>query len=82
MDKNILDKLVAILKKEGKTDSANNLYSIGVGETNSVEAFNLGRDLQSIFERQLETSAMGVSEMEILGIIRGVEAVLGNKLRL
>jgi hypothetical protein len=79
MNKDALNKLVVILKEDGKAESSKVLDLIATEITNTVEAFNLGRDLQSIYERVIEESTvLDVSEEEILETIRSVEIRLSD----
>ncbi len=79
MNKDALNKLVVILKEDGKTESSKVLDLIVTEITNTVEAFNLGRDLQSIYEKIVERSAaLGVSEEEVLEVMRYVEIRLSD----
>ena len=72
------NRVIGALILDGKTMSAKVLKLMATEIVDAVEAFNLGRDLQSLYERQIETSQMGVSEEEILDAIRFAEKNLAK----
>ncbi len=79
MNQELLNKFIEILKQYGRTQSAYVLYCISTEITSRVEAFNLGRDLQRIFDMHVEQSNVAnATEEEFIEVMRFIEAALAN----
>ena len=69
----LVNKVSEILLSEGDKKNADVLRNIKGELTDVNEAFELGRALQSLYERTTETSNTGVDEDEIGEVIQFVQ---------